>query len=142
MAQLPQVGGDENTWGQVLNEFLEVSHNDDGTLKEDSLVYKGFLSQTGETAPTMDIVLKDDFETPVWSYSSTGIFLLTKASAFTATKTIPDKAEVYIDNDGNKMTLEHTSADVMTLKTYAAADTTVLANGVITGQFINIEVYI
>lgn len=33
MARLPQPGGDEDTWGSVLNDFLEVSHNSDGTLK-------------------------------------------------------------------------------------------------------------
>jgi hypothetical protein len=31
-ARLPTPGGDDNTWGNVLNDFLEVSHNHDGTL--------------------------------------------------------------------------------------------------------------
>lgn len=35
MARLPQLGGDENTWGQVLNDFLLETHNSDGTLKPD-----------------------------------------------------------------------------------------------------------
>src|SRR5574338_455110 len=33
MARLPQPGGDKNTWGEILNEFLSVEHNSDGTLK-------------------------------------------------------------------------------------------------------------
>lgn len=33
MTQLPTPGGDEGTWGTILNSFLEVSHNSDGTLK-------------------------------------------------------------------------------------------------------------
>lgn len=33
MARLPNPGGDSNVWGGVLNEFLEVEHNADGTLK-------------------------------------------------------------------------------------------------------------
>ena len=33
MARLPTPGSDENTWGNVLNDFLEVEHNSDGTLK-------------------------------------------------------------------------------------------------------------
>jgi hypothetical protein len=33
MARLPQPGGDEDTWGSVLNDFLEVSHGADGTIK-------------------------------------------------------------------------------------------------------------
>jgi len=32
MARLPTVGGDINNWGTVLNEFLSVGHNPDGTL--------------------------------------------------------------------------------------------------------------
>lgn len=33
MARLPQPGGDDGTWGDILNEFLNVGHNSDGTLK-------------------------------------------------------------------------------------------------------------
>lgn len=33
MPSLPTPGGDANTWGDKLNEFLRVSHNEDGTLK-------------------------------------------------------------------------------------------------------------
>lgn len=33
MARLPVPGGDENTWGNVLNDFLAASHNSDGSLK-------------------------------------------------------------------------------------------------------------
>jgi len=31
-ARLPIVGGDDNGWGNILNTFLDVSHNADGTL--------------------------------------------------------------------------------------------------------------
>lgn len=33
MARLPIEGTDTNTWGGILNEFLQVSHNTDGTIK-------------------------------------------------------------------------------------------------------------
>lgn len=33
MARLPIPGNDSGTWGTVLNEFLEVEHNSNGTLK-------------------------------------------------------------------------------------------------------------
>ena len=32
MARLPTPGQDEGTWGDVLNDFLQVSHNIDGSL--------------------------------------------------------------------------------------------------------------
>lgn len=37
MARLPSVGGDENSWGSVLNEYLLVSHAADGALKSGSV---------------------------------------------------------------------------------------------------------
>ena len=33
MARLPQPGGDQGSWGDVLNDFLSTEHNDDGSLK-------------------------------------------------------------------------------------------------------------
>jgi hypothetical protein len=33
LARLPTPGGDEGEWGDVLNEYLSVEHNSDGTLK-------------------------------------------------------------------------------------------------------------
>ena len=33
MARLPIPGSDESTWGVILNDFLQVSHNEDGTLR-------------------------------------------------------------------------------------------------------------
>ncbi len=32
MARLPTVGGDTGNWGTILNQFLQVEHNADGTL--------------------------------------------------------------------------------------------------------------
>jgi hypothetical protein len=37
MARLPQPGSDSGTWGQVLNDFLEVAHQADGSLKGDTV---------------------------------------------------------------------------------------------------------
>lgn len=33
MSRLPTVGGDDNNWGSILNDFLGVEHNADGSLK-------------------------------------------------------------------------------------------------------------
>lgn len=33
MSRLPTPGGDDGTWGNVLNDFLNVEHNADGSLK-------------------------------------------------------------------------------------------------------------
>jgi hypothetical protein len=33
MARLPQPGGDDGNWGNILNDFLAQAHNADGSLK-------------------------------------------------------------------------------------------------------------
>jgi len=38
MARLPVPGSDSNTWGDVLNGFLTVEHNADGTLKTNGTI--------------------------------------------------------------------------------------------------------
>jgi hypothetical protein len=40
MPRLPQPGGDAGTWGSVLNDFLNVSHNSDGTIKASAISNK------------------------------------------------------------------------------------------------------
>lgn len=37
MARLPEPGGDSGQWGQVLNDYLTVSHSADGTLKNNTV---------------------------------------------------------------------------------------------------------
>jgi len=34
MTRLPTPGSDEGTWGTVLNDFLLIAHNADGTLRD------------------------------------------------------------------------------------------------------------
>jgi hypothetical protein len=46
MARLPIPGGDDDTWGQVLNDFLTVSHASDGTLKGSAVTDAGAASDT------------------------------------------------------------------------------------------------
>ena len=40
MARLPTIGQDNNTWGTVLNEYLSVSLDTDGTIKSTALTSK------------------------------------------------------------------------------------------------------
>jgi len=138
MARLPTIGGDNDAWGSVLNEYLAVSHNTDGTLKETSLICKGFLTQTGTNAPVLTAI--KDTLLGTWARTAVGTYTLTKTGAFTANKTIPVD-DIYLDQSGNLFKINRTSADVITLLTYAAADTTVLADAVLSNRFINIEVF-
>lgn len=38
MSRLPNVGGDSDAWGDILNDFLGVSIEADGTIDADSIV--------------------------------------------------------------------------------------------------------
>ncbi len=42
MARLPISGSDNGTWGNILNDFLRVAHNADGTLKDSMLTSQEF----------------------------------------------------------------------------------------------------
>lgn len=37
MSRLPTPGSDDGNWGDILNDYLEQAHKDDGTLKDDIL---------------------------------------------------------------------------------------------------------
>lgn len=58
MARLPIPGGDNNTWGDVLNEYLLVEHNSDGTQKPlpptvlDGLTSDGIIARISATSVT------------------------------------------------------------------------------------------
>jgi len=45
-ARLPNPGSDDGTWGDILNAFLEVSHNSDGTLKSSAVQQAGAASSS------------------------------------------------------------------------------------------------
>ncbi|HEU4913841.1 MAG TPA: hypothetical protein VFT16_00335 [Candidatus Saccharimonadales bacterium] len=49
MARLPQSGQDAGDWGEILNGFLLVEHNDDGTLKNVARPGEGVTSVAGKT---------------------------------------------------------------------------------------------
>jgi hypothetical protein len=51
MPRLPEPGNDKGTWGSILNDFLAVEHNADGTLKASaSLAAKASLASLSPVA--------------------------------------------------------------------------------------------
>jgi len=52
MARLPNPGGDDGTWGSILNEFLDVAHNADGTLKGSAVGATGPQGPAGSDGTT------------------------------------------------------------------------------------------
>lgn len=50
MARLPQVGADDGSWGEILNDFLSVEHNSDGTQKTVPITKGGTGATTAANA--------------------------------------------------------------------------------------------
>lgn len=47
MSRLPTAGGDSGVWGGILNDFLTVSHNSDGSLKTTAVPVSSVFTRTG-----------------------------------------------------------------------------------------------
>jgi hypothetical protein len=80
MARLPTPCGDNNKWGVILNYYLSVAHNPDGTLKvevTDASKLQG--TPVSSIAPTESQVLTYNNSTGEWE-AHTYIRASTKAS--------------------------------------------------------------
>ncbi|HET9412342.1 MAG TPA: glycosyl hydrolase family 28-related protein [Candidatus Saccharimonadales bacterium] len=73
MARLPKPGGDVNTWAQILNEFLLVAHNPDGTPRATKEV--GHLAATVGLKDLRTINRPSDpvIKTPILSNNGTDL---------------------------------------------------------------------
>ncbi len=65
MARLPISGSDNGTWGTILNDYLSMSHNSDGTLKTSAVTAAGAADDT-------TVVHKGDLVFNVKDYGATG----------------------------------------------------------------------
>ncbi len=54
MARLPVPGSDNNTWGDILNEFINIAHKPDGTLKNGIVSAANLASGAVTTAAITD----------------------------------------------------------------------------------------
>lgn len=50
--RLPRPGQDDGTWGDILNTFLDVSHNSDGTLQTSALTQAGGVTSVNGKGPS------------------------------------------------------------------------------------------
>lgn len=60
MVRLPNPGSDEGVWGSLLNEFLNVAHNPNGTIKASVLASKADVSALDAKADVTDLDTKAD----------------------------------------------------------------------------------
>ena len=147
-----------STINGVLGDNVELQYSDGGFIgkrifiseaideivfvypvNSNKLVYTAFLLQETTSDPVATVL--EDTIGGAWEYNTVGTYDYAKEGAFTLNKTVPGAAEISYDVTGNKITFERTDADTMTIKTYGVADTEVLADGVIIGQYVHIEIY-
>lgn len=74
MPRLPQPGGDKGTWGTVLNDFLYVAHNEDGSLKP---ITSSYIEDGAITASKL--MANNPASGQVLSYTGTGLNWVTVA---------------------------------------------------------------
>jgi len=67
--RLPQIGGDQGNWGKILNDYLLVSHNDDGTIKDAAVPVTSVNGKRGDVT-----LSKSDFG--LEKVQNTGILVL------------------------------------------------------------------
>ena len=100
MPRLPQVGSDDGSWGQILNDFLTVEHNTDGTLKQASTI-----SQAASDASTALTTVNSKYTKPPSGIPKTDLSTTVQTSldladttATTAIKTIVAGTNLTVDN--------------------------------------------
>lgn len=105
MTRLPVVGSDDGTWGTVLNDFLGVAHNADGTLIHGSVAsaLNNVSVQTSTYAPSSsqsEIVLAN---------ATGGGFTITLPSAVSNTNSYTVKKT---DSSSNGVTIASSSGTI------------------------------
>jgi hypothetical protein len=101
MARLPVTGSDDGAWGDILNTFLQVSLNSDGSLK-DGIVTLGKIAVSN--SPSDGNVLSYSGGSLVWAApTSSGVTSVnTRTGAVTLTKSDVGLANVDNTSDVNK----------------------------------------
>lgn len=149
MSRLPVPGSDDNTWGSVLNDYLGVAHNTDGTVKDGSVA---------ETALTTALATKVNARVQTLPYSNqgalsvkTGTFRLYNDSgaAWTITGvrasvgTAPTGASVIVDVNVDGTTIFTTQANRPTVAAAAFTSgvvTNMNVTSVATGSYLTVDI--
>ena len=142
MARLPVVGSDDGTWGTVLNDFLDVAHNTDGTLKNGS-VSSGTLDSGLYAAATARTLPYSDTGTLAVIVGTMRLYNDT-AAAWTiqgvraSVGTAPTGASIIIDVNVNGSTIFSTQANRPTIA--ASGFTNMNTTAVAVGAYITVDI--
>jgi hypothetical protein len=87
MARLPTPGGDDNAWGNVLNTFLSVAHNSDGTLQTSGVVSAATGSFAQLSGGKLTVAQVPD-SVPAYIYEVSGSYPLRNTVTSSSTRTV------------------------------------------------------
>ena len=120
MARLPNPGSDDGVWGDVLNAFLAVEHNADGTLKNVARLSGGAIPANQLPAATNTtqgaIVLTNDLSGTASAPTVPGLVQKVDLSAYTNTGDILVAADtnqptaLTVGSDGQILTADSAEA--------------------------------
>lgn len=100
MARLPIPGKDSGQWGDILNDFLRVSHNADGTLRPGvkQMVGLGYVDNTSDTDKPVSAAVQAALDTKAASDAVVhvaGVQTVTGAKVFEADTFLDKGSQVF-----------------------------------------------
>lgn len=123
---------------EIYDKVNEIIDNINGTGPVGSGSYKEYiaiLTQANTAAPTAIVVSNEFSSTPVYSYSSTGAYLITLSGAFTSNKTI------VIPSGTTKGTFGYNFVSTSQIELVTADTSFVQADDILTDVALTIRVY-
>lgn len=130
MARLPQPGGDSGSWGDILNDYLSQAHNNDGTLKSDTVtaaqIQDGTINET-QLSSAVQTKLNAVAGTPDWNtITNKPAVIAAGADAAAAKATLSlTKSDVGLANaDNTSDATKNSAAATLTNKTINGGDNT------------------
>jgi len=105
MSRLPTPGSDDGTWGDILNDFLGVEHNSDGTQKTVDITKGGTGATTASGARTnlgvaigSDVQAHDSDLDAVAGLSGTGLVVRTGTGSATTASILGTSNRINVTN--------------------------------------------
>lgn len=106
MARLPTVGGDNDNWGTVLNEFLDVAHNTDGTLKNHFYNIRDYGASPGASSAVNLAAINSAISA---ASSAGGGIVYIPAGTYSISNSIVIRSNVSLRGDGFNSVLQQAS---------------------------------
>ncbi|KJF18052.1 right-handed parallel beta-helix repeat-containing protein [Acidithrix ferrooxidans] len=138
MARLPIPGSDDGTWGTILNSFLDVSHNQDGSLIPSAVAAAGAEQTANKGKPSGYAALDASANVPRSQLANVPTAPVQSVNSQTGAVSLT-AADVGADASGAAATVQ-TNLDTETTRAETAEATKLpLTGGTMTGPIVGFE---